>query len=66
MIIILNGTEHDVSETVNLADLVAKISTAPSGIAVALNEEVVPRSAWNITPLGAGSRIEVLTAVQGG
>ncbi|TSB21702.1 sulfur carrier protein ThiS [Streptomyces benahoarensis] len=46
--------------------LVATLSTAPSGVAAAVNETVVPRSQWPATPLGAGDRVEVLTAVQGG
>ena len=38
----------------------------PGGIAVAVNDEVVRRPAWDATPLGAGDRVDVLTAVQGG
>jgi sulfur carrier protein len=37
-----------------------------SGIAVALNGEVVPRSAWSTTGLDPGDRLEVLGASQGG
>jgi len=66
MIVFINGHEQDVSENTKLAELVASVSTAPSGIAVALNEEVVPRSSWTSTTLRSGSRVEVLTAVQGG
>jgi sulfur carrier protein len=33
---------------------------------VALNGEVVPRSAWSTTGLDAGDRLEVLGASQGG
>jgi sulfur carrier protein len=36
------------------------------GIAVALDGEVVPRSAWATTELRAGAVVEVLVAVQGG
>jgi sulfur carrier protein len=39
---------------------------AAKGIAVALNGEVVPRSAWDATDLHPGDRVEVLTAAQGG
>ena len=39
---------------------------APRGIAVAVNGEVVPRSAWEATGLQPGDRVEVLTAAQGG
>ncbi len=36
------------------------------GVAVAVNEEVVPRSAWDETPVRDGDRVEVLNAAQGG
>ncbi|MBB5491725.1 sulfur carrier protein [Nocardiopsis metallicus] len=36
------------------------------GIAVAVNDEVVPRAVWADTALAAGDRVDVLTAVQGG
>jgi sulfur carrier protein len=36
------------------------------GIAVAVNGEVVPRTAWAGTPLRDGDRVEVLSATQGG
>ena len=39
---------------------------ASKGIAVAVNGEVVPRSAWSTTRLHPGDRVEVLTAAQGG
>nr|WP_255308468.1 sulfur carrier protein ThiS [Streptomyces marincola] len=49
-----------------LADLVAELSTAPAGIAAAVNESVIPRGQWPDTTLAEGDRVEVLTAVQGG
>ncbi|MFD9730029.1 sulfur carrier protein ThiS, partial [Streptomyces sp. NPDC059072] len=42
------------------------LTTAPSGVAAALNETVVPRGQWPATALGEGDRVEILTAVQGG
>lgn len=50
----------------NLAEAVRSVSTAPSGIAAALNDRVVPRREWEQTPLVDGARIEIVTAVQGG
>jgi sulfur carrier protein len=66
MIIILNGSQEEVAESVSLADLVARVSSASTGIAVALDDEVVPRRSWSATTLNDGARVEVLTAVQGG
>ena len=36
------------------------------GVAVALNQEVLPRRRWAETTVRAGDAIELLTAVQGG
>ena len=38
----------------------------PRGIAVAVNGQVVPRSAWDERKLQAGDEIEIVGAVQGG
>ncbi|MER7753382.1 sulfur carrier protein ThiS [Kitasatospora sp. NPDC097643] len=62
----VNGEPRRVPETTTLAEMVATLSRANSGVAAALNEAVVPRSSWSDTPLSAGDRIEILTAVQGG
>ena len=36
------------------------------GMAVAVDAEVVPRSAWSTTEVADGARVEIVTAVQGG
>ena len=38
----------------------------PLGIAVAVDDAVIPRSRWATTPVGAGQSVEIVTAVQGG
>jgi sulfur carrier protein len=42
------------------------VDGAPRGVAVALDDAVVPRSAWGTTNVRPGDRVEVVTAVQGG
>lgn len=37
-----------------------------SGIAVAVNGEVLPRVRWSVTLLADGDVVEIVTAVQGG
>ena len=39
---------------------------APLGVAVAIDDAVLPRSRWAHTPLDPGTRYEFVTAVQGG
>jgi sulfur carrier protein len=42
------------------------MTRASSGVAAAVNGEVVRRGAWASTQLADGDQVEVLTAVQGG
>jgi sulfur carrier protein len=62
----INGEERTAPDGTTLDALVSTLTTASSGVAAAVNEAVVPRSRWADTPLEAGDRVEVLTAVQGG
>ena len=62
----VNGDLREIAAGTTLAEIVAELSAAPSGVAAAVNEAVVPRGAWPATPLAADDRVEILTAVQGG
>ncbi|MFF8292071.1 sulfur carrier protein ThiS [Streptomyces sp. NPDC016309] len=62
----VNGEARRLAGPTTLDALVATLTSAPSGVAAAVNEMVVPRSQWTGTLLGEGDRVEVLTAVQGG
>lgn len=74
--ILLNGSPHTVADDSTLAALVRNLTghtpdagesgaRAP-GIAVAVDDVVVPRARWANHVLAADARVEVLTAVQGG
>ncbi len=62
----VNGVAATVAAGTTLDTLVAALTEAPSGVAAALNETVVPRGQWSASALTDGDRVEVLTAVQGG
>jgi len=64
--VIINGEPHSMSAKMSLAQAVALLTTAPSGVAAAVNGDVVRRAAWDSTSLADGDEVEVLTAVQGG
>ncbi|MEU3345746.1 sulfur carrier protein ThiS [Streptomyces sp. NPDC006700] len=66
MNISVNGEARRVAPGTSLGTVVRTLSAAPSGVAAALNETVVPRARWASTALAEGDRVEVLTAVQGG
>lgn len=62
----VNGEPRALAAPVALDSLVTSLTAAPSGVAAAVNETVVPRTRWAATPLADGDRVEILTAVQGG
>ncbi|MFE2281990.1 sulfur carrier protein ThiS [Streptomyces sp. NPDC059454] len=62
----VNGERREFAPGTALDLVVKSLTAAPSGVAAALNETVVPRAQWPATPLSEGDRVEVLTAVQGG
>ncbi|MFF3905244.1 sulfur carrier protein ThiS [Streptomyces sp. NPDC001848] len=66
MNISVNGQTREVAPGTALDAVVRSLTAAPSGVAAALNETVVPRTQWASTSLSEGDRVEVLTAVQGG
>ncbi|MDT0435283.1 MULTISPECIES: sulfur carrier protein ThiS [Streptomyces] len=66
MNVLVNGEPTALAPGTALDSVVRALAPAPSGVAAALNETVVPRAAWPSTPLREGDRVEILTAVQGG
>jgi sulfur carrier protein len=63
----VNGVERPLAAAL-LAPLLVELGygAAPPGIAVAVNGVVVPRREWSERAIGAGDRIEIVGAVQGG
>ena len=65
MLLILTGQPSDTAAS-TVAQLLEEKDIAPDGTAVAVAEQVIPRSQWETTPLTEGAAVEILTAVQGG
>jgi sulfur carrier protein len=64
--VLVNGAVRELPDGSTVSALVAALGAGDRGVAVAIGDEVVPRSAWETTALDEGWRVEVLTAVQGG
>ena len=62
----LNGEPRELSDGATVAEAVAQVTDLASGVAAAVNGDVVPRGSWTATPLRDGDQVEVVTAVQGG
>jgi sulfur carrier protein len=64
-VITVNGEPRELAGTVD--DLLDALGVeVRRGMAVAVDAEVVPRSAWSTTQVCDGARVEIVTAVQGG
>ncbi|GAA2672934.1 MULTISPECIES: sulfur carrier protein ThiS [Actinosynnema] len=61
----LNGVDRELPDRATVADAVTALGAPTTGVAVAVDGEVVPRAAWD-RPLREHARVEVITAVQGG
>jgi sulfur carrier protein len=62
----VNGRPREVDPGTTVAAVVASMAPAAQGVAVAVNDSVVPRPDWTSTLLTEADRVEILTAVQGG
>ena len=65
--VILNGATCPL-DAGTLSEFMVKRGYDPGrgGVAVAVNDQVVPRSGWDSTLLRSGDRLEIVEAVQGG
>ena len=64
--ILVNGGPSEVRPGTTVSELLRALDAPDRGVAVAVDGEVVPRSAWGATELADETRVEVVTAVQGG
>ncbi len=68
MRLLVNGKDTEVEAGATLKQLLEQMmESAPlQGIAVAVNDAVVPRDKWEERELREGDRLEIIRAVQGG
>jgi len=64
----INGEKKTIDGVESLAGLlgVLGISAGTRGIAVAVNETVIPRTEWESTRIEENDAVEIIRAVQGG
>jgi thiamine biosynthesis protein ThiS len=64
--ILVNGEERRLEPGLSVQGLLDLLGVKGSHIAVARNQDVVPRSEYPTVPLEEGDRIEIIHAVGGG
>ena len=64
----INGEELILNEQMNLSEFIKmRLNTnEPKGVAVALNETIIPKSKWSDTSINENDNVEIVHAVQGG
>ncbi|MBK7597391.1 MAG: sulfur carrier protein ThiS [Acidobacteria bacterium] len=66
MEIILNGEPYLIGENRSIVDLVHLLNLVPERLAIELNLDILPKSAWGETLLKPGDRVEMVHFVGGG
>jgi len=65
MLVVLNGERVEIAAR-NLTALLSEKDYEHTNLAIAVNQRVVPRTAWPDTTLNSGDQIEIITPRQGG
>jgi sulfur carrier protein len=67
MEITLNDNKHTISENTSLYEIVfSQLGDKQKGVAVAVNDSVIPKSNWENHLLNANDTILIIKATQGG
>ena len=66
MVVWINGEQRELASDAGVLDALGALGLPRTGVAVAVDGEIVPKARWAATALADGARVEILTAVQGG
>jgi len=68
MTIVVNGEARELPPGMTVRGLLDALDVpgGATGVAIAVDAEVVPRGEWDTTELDEGARVEVLRAIGGG
>ena len=59
----INGEKRVIKESKNLADLIKELGIKAPNFAMALNQQVVPRSKYDSTSIKENDKVEIVHAV---
>jgi sulfur carrier protein len=66
VVVWINGEQRELASDAGVLDALGALGLPRTGVAVAVDGEVVPKALWAATALADGAQVEILTAVQGG
>lgn len=62
----VNGLIQDIEQEISLDQFLKRCTISTTGVAVALNDEIIPQSRFATAVIKHGDRIEMVRAVAGG
>ena len=65
MKVTINNKQHE-TQAVNLNELAAQLQLPQNGVAIAIDNQLKPRSSWGETMLQEGASITIIKAACGG
>jgi sulfur carrier protein len=66
MTIVVNGKDMDVADGLSVEGLLVHLGVKREYTAVAVNRDITPKSAYGITVLRAGDKVEIVRPMGGG
>lgn len=66
MKIILNHNHYEIDEATPITALVQQLALTPTGIAIAVNQTIVPPSEWQCHMLNEQDIVDIFNVVAGG
>ncbi len=62
----VNNKQTNVDTNVTIQKLLAQLEFPINGIAVAINDEIIPQHTWNTSTLNENDQLLIIQATQGG
>ena len=66
MRIVVNGRDMDVAEGLSIEGLLRELGVKRAYTAVAVNRDIMPKSAYDATVLRSGDKVEIVRPMGGG
>ena len=64
--VLVNETPIDIDKNTNIYQLLQKVNTTIDGIAIAINDKIVPKKSWESQEFNQNDNILIIKATQGG
>lgn len=66
MKIIINQKPVEISQCISLEGVLSELNLSSQGMALALNQSIIPQTQWAQTQVGEGDEIDLFQVIAGG